>query len=85
MTVTIASERFWLWRAVDDEGEVLDILVRRKRDKAAAAKHMRKLIKKHGFGPEVLITDKLRSYGAAKAQLGLLARHEQNQRKNNRA
>jgi transposase-like protein len=77
MAVTIAGERFWLWRAVDDEGEVLDILVQRKRDKAAAARLMRKLIRKHGFAPKVLVTDKLRSYGAAKAQLGLLAHHEQ--------
>src|ERR671933_2463222 len=64
MAVAIARKRFWLWRAVDDEGEVLDILVQRKRDKAAAAKLMRKLIRKHGFAPEVLVADRLRSYGA---------------------
>ena len=85
VVVTIAGSRFWLWRAVDSEGEVLDLLVQRKRDKAAAAKLMRKLIKKQGFAPEVLVTDKLRSYGAARAELGLSARHEQGQRKNNRA
>ena len=65
MAVTIAGRQFWLWRAVDDEGEVLDLLVQRRRDKAAAVKLMRKLLKKQGFAPDVLVTDKLRSYGAA--------------------
>ena len=81
----IAGRQFWLWRAIDDEGEVLDLLVQRRRDKAAAVKLMRKLLKKQGFAPDVLVTDKLRSYGAAKAELGLSARHEQCLRKNNRA
>jgi putative transposase len=70
MAVTIAVRQFWLWRAVDDEGEVLDLLVQRRRDKAAAEKLMRKLLKKQGFAPDVIVTDKLRSYGAAKAELG---------------
>ena len=81
----IAGRQFWLWRAVDDEGEVLDLLVQRRRNKAAAVKLMRKLIKKQGFVPEMLVTDKLRSYGAAKSEIGLSARHEQGLRKNNRA
>ena len=85
MAVTIAGRQFWLWRAVDDEGEVLDLLVQRRRDKAAAVKLMRKLLKKQGFAPDVMVTDKLRSYGAAKAEIGLSARHEQGLRKNNRA
>jgi transposase-like protein len=85
MAVTIAGERFWLWRAVDSEGEMLDLLVQRKRDKASALKLMRKLLKKQGFAPKVIVTDKLRSYGAAKVQLGLSGRHEQSLRKNNRA
>ena len=75
----------WLWRAVDDEGEVLDLLVQRRRHKAAAIKLMRKLLKKQGFAPDVLVTDKLRSYGAAKSAIGLSARHEQGMRRNNRA
>ena len=66
----IAGQQFWLWRAVDDEGEVLDLLVQRRRDKAAAVKLMRKLLKKQGFAPDVLVTDKLRSYGAAKTKAG---------------
>ena len=81
----IAGRRFWLWRAVDDEGEVLDRLVQPRRDKAAAVKLMRKLLKKQGFAPDVLVTDKLRSYGAAKSEIGLSARHEQGLRKNKRA
>jgi transposase-like protein len=85
MVVLIGVRQFWLWRAVDDEGEVLDLLVQRRRHKDAAVKLMRKLLKKQGFAPDVLVTDKLRSYGAAKAALGLSARHEQGLRKNNRA
>jgi transposase-like protein len=85
MAVLIGDRRFWLWRAVDDEGEVLDLLVQRRRDARAAARLMRKLLKRQGFAPETLITDKLRSYGAARTQLGLSARHEQGLRKNNRA
>ena len=85
MAVTIAGRKFWLWRAVDDEGEVLDLLVQPRRDRAAAVKLMRKLIKKQGFAPDVLVTDKLRSYGSAKSEMGLSARHEQGLRKNNRA
>ena len=83
MAVMIAGRQFWLWRAVDDEGEVLDLLVQRRRDKAAAVKLMRKLLKKQGFAPDVLVTDKLRSYGAARSEIGLSARHEQGLRKNN--
>jgi transposase-like protein len=84
MAMMIAG-RFWLWRTVDDEGEALDLLVQRRRDKAAAVKLMRKLLKKQGFTPDVLVTDKLRSYGAAKSAMGLSARHEQGLRMNNRA
>ena len=80
MAVMIAGRRFWLWRAVDDEGEVLDLLVQRRRDKAAAVKLMRKLLKKQGFAPEVLVTDKLRS-----SEIVLSARHDQGLRANNRA
>ena len=75
----------YLWRAVDSQGEVLDMLVQAKRDKAAALRLMRKLLKKLGFAPRVLVTDRLRSYGCAKRELGLSARHEQGLRKNNRA
>jgi transposase-like protein len=85
MAVAISGRQFWLWRAVDDEGEVLDLLVQRRRDKSAAVKLMRRLLKKQGFSPDVLVTDKLRSYGAAKSEMGLSALHEQRLRRNNRA
>ena len=85
MVAGIGGARVFLWRAVDDEGEVLDILVQKRRNKAAAVKLMRKLLKKQGFAPEVIVTDKLRSYGAARTEMGLSARHEQGLRRNNRA
>jgi putative transposase len=85
MAVVVAGRQFWLRRAVDEEGEVLDLLVQRRRDNAAAVKLMRKLLKKQGFAPDVLVTDKLRFYGAAKSEIGLSARHEQGLRQNNRA
>ena len=62
MAVQIGGKWMWLWRAVDSEGEVLDLLVQPRRDKAAAVKLMRKLLKKQGYAPTVLVTDKLRSY-----------------------
>ena len=69
MVARIAGETVYLWRAVDHEGEVLDILVQHGRDKAAALKLMRKLLKKQGFAPAVIVTDRLRSYAAAFAEL----------------
>jgi putative transposase len=85
MVISIQGRRMYLWRAVDSEGEILDVLVQPKRDKAAALKLIRKLLKKQGYAPSVLVTDKLLSYGAAKRELGLSAHHEQGLRKNNRA
>ena len=75
----------YLWRAVDSEGEVLDVLVQTKRSKAAALKLMRKLLKKYGFIPDKLVTDDLRSYGAAARDLGIAVRHERGRWRNNRA
>jgi len=85
MVVTIQGKRMYLWRAVDSEGEVLDLLVQAKRDTAAALRLMRKLLKKQGYAPDELVTDRLGSYGAARRKLGLSARHEQGLRMNNRA
>jgi putative transposase len=65
MVVRIAGERMYLWRAVDDEGEVLDMLVQRRRDTRSALRLMRKLLKKQGFMPKSLVTDKLLSYASA--------------------
>ena len=70
MVVSIGGQRMYMWRAVDSEGEVLDVLVQRRRDKAAALKLLRKLLKKQGFAPAVIVTDKLRSYGAALRTIG---------------
>jgi putative transposase len=83
--VSIGGRRMYLWRAVDDEGEMLDILVQARRDKRSALKLMRKLLKKHGFAPENWITDKLPSYGAALRPLGASRRHVTGGRLNNRA
>jgi putative transposase len=85
MVVRIASRRMYLWRAVDDEGEILDMLVQRRRDTRAALRLMRKLLKKQGFAPKLLVTDKLRSYSSAFRHLRLTCPHEQGLRKNNRA
>jgi transposase-like protein len=85
MVVAIQGRRMYLWRAVDSEGEVLDLLVQPKRDTAAALRLMRKLLKKQGYAPDELVTDKLGSYGAARRELSLSCRHEQGLRKNNRA
>jgi transposase-like protein len=81
----IAGRMVYLWRAVDAKGEVLDVLVQSKRDKHAARKLMRKLLKKYGFVPDRMITDDLRSYGAAARDLGIESRHERGQWRNNRA
>ena len=61
----------YLWRAVDSEGEVLDILVQSRRNKKAAHKLMRKLLKKQGYAPNKVVTDKLPSYGAALRDLNM--------------
>ena len=81
----IDGRMVYLWRAVDAEGEILDVLVQSKRDQHAAMKLMRKLLKKYGFVPDRLITDDLRSYGAAARDLGIEKRHERGRWKNNRA
>jgi putative transposase len=85
MVVRIASRRMYLWRAVDDEGEILDMLVQRRRDTRAALRLMRKLLKKQGFAPKLLVTDKLRPYSSAFRHLRLTCPHQQGLRKNNRA
>ena len=83
--VSINGKRTYLWRAVDSEGEVLDILVQSRRNRMAALKLMRRLLKKQGFAPDSVVTDKLPSYGAALNNLGMIARHVTGGRSNNRA
>ena len=70
---------------MDAEGEVLDVLVQTRRSKRAALKLMRKHLKKYGFIPDKLVTDDLRSYGAAAGHLGIAKRHERGRWRNNRA
>ena len=83
--IKIDGQLVYLWRAVDAEGEVLDVLVQSKRDKRAALKLMRKLLKKMRFVPDKIVTDDLRSYGAAARHLRLFHRHERGRWRNNRA
>jgi transposase-like protein len=71
VVVSIAGEPYWLWRAVDQNGFVLDVLVQRRRDSRAAQQLMRRLLKSAVTSPRVMITDKLRSYGAARAKMRL--------------
>lgn len=85
MFVAIGGRRMYLWRAVDGEGEILDVLVQPRRDKRAALRLMRKLLKKQGKAPEALVTDRLGSYGAAVRDLGLAGVHVQAKTENNRA
>lgn len=86
MVVRIGGERMYLWRAVDDEGEVLDMLVQKRRSKHAAVRLLRKLLRNQGIHPETITTDKLSSYGAAAKVFGLSGRHRPGgMRENNRA
>jgi putative transposase len=85
MVVSIAGRRMYMWRAVDSEGEVLEVLVQPRRDKAAALRLVKKLLKWQGFAPTVIVTDRLTSYRAALPVIGFSGRHEQGLRANNRA
>jgi len=83
--ISINGVTHYLWRAVDQDGNVLDILVQARRDKRAAMKFLRKLLKRLRYVPRVLITDKLASYGAAKREVLPSVEHRQHKRLNNRA
>jgi putative transposase len=83
--LTINGKKQYLWRAVDQHGNVLDVLVQSRRNKAAAKKFFRKLMKGYTYVPRVLITDKLGSYGAAKREVLSSVEHRQSRYLNNRA
>jgi putative transposase len=83
--LTIRGTRHYLWRAVDQDGNVLDILVQRRRDRHAAKRFFRKLLKGCQYVPRVIITDKLKSYGAAKQEVLPGVEHRQHRYLNNRA
>ena len=85
MVITIVGQKPWLWRAVDQDGIVLDVLVQSRRDKQAARRLLRKLLRKQGQPPRVLITDKLASYPAAKRELMPGVEHRRHKGLNNRA
>ena len=83
--IRIRGERYYLWRAVGQDGDVLDILVTRRRNARAAKRFFRKLRKGQGGSPSQLVTDKLESYAAARRDLGLTAAHRTGRYENNRA
>ena len=82
--MTINGKRHYLWRAVDQDDNVLDILVQSRRNKQAAKKFLRKLLKGLRYVPRVIITDKLKSYGAAKRDILPGVEHRQSHYLNNR-
>jgi len=86
MFVRIGGKQMYLWRAVDAEGEVLEVLVQARRDAAAARKLMRKLLKKQGIAPNLWVADKCPAYGTALRDLWLDGiPHLRGKRLNNRA
>ena len=85
VAINIAGRKHWLWRAVDQHGIVLDILVQSRRNAKAAKRLLRKLLKRQGIAPRVMITDKLPSYGAAKREVMPGVEHRQHRGLNNRA
>ena len=85
VAIRMTGETHRLWRAVDQRGVVLDVLVQRRRDRKAARRLLRKLLKKQARVPRVLVTDKLRSYGTARRDLKLGVEHRQHKGLNNRA
>jgi len=85
LIVTIRGRRQYLWRAVDQDGDVIDILVQNRKDSHAAKRFFRKLLKGQGRSPRVMVTDKLRSYAVAKREVMLSVVHRQDRYANNRA
>jgi putative transposase len=85
VVISIAGRKHWLWRAVDQYGVVLDILVQSRRNAKAAKRLLRKLLKRQGIAPRVMIMDKLASYAAAKRTVMPGVEHRQHRGLNNRA
>jgi putative transposase len=85
VAIKIAGKTHWLWRAVDQHGVVLDVLVQSRRDAQAAKRLLRKLLKRQGRAPRVMITDKLASYAAAKKDVMAGVEHRRHKGLNNRA
>jgi putative transposase len=85
VVITIAGQKHWLWRAVDQDGNVLDEIVQMRRDTKAASRLLKRLLKKQGCPPRRLITDKLGSYAAARCQIMPRGEHRSHKGLNNRA
>jgi putative transposase len=85
VVVTIAGEKHWLWRAVDQDGYVLDEIVQARRETKAAKRLLKRLLKKQGCPPRRIITDKLASYAAARRQIIPAVEHRSHKGLNNRA
>ena len=85
IVVKIKGRKFWLWRAVDQNGVVLDEILQRRRDKKATKRPLYRLMKTQGRTPKCFITDKLRSYGAAKREIAPGVEHRSHKGLNNRA
>ena len=83
--VKINGRQQYLWRAVDQEGEVIDVLIQSRRDGAAAERFFKRLLQRHGGAPREIVTDKLRSYGVAQRELIPETIHNTAQHANNRA
>jgi len=83
--VKINGRQHYLWRAVDQDGEVVDVYLQRRRDGAAAKRFFKRLLRSHGDEPRKIVTDKLRSYGVAHRELIPEATHSTKQYENNRA
>ena len=84
-TIQINGKLHYLWRAVDQDGEVVDVYLQEKRDGAAAKRFFKRLLRSHGGEPRKIVTDKLRSYGVAHRELIPEAIHSTKQYENNRA
>jgi putative transposase len=85
VVISIAGRKHWLWRAVDQDGYVLDEIVQSRRNTKAAKRLLTRLLKKQGVAPKRMITDKLRSYGAARRQVMPTVEHRSHKGLNNRA
>jgi len=85
VVVKISDRSFWLWRAVDQHGVILEKILQSRRNKRAATRLLIRLIKRHGFVQTRIVTDKLRSYGAAKREVAPGLDHWSHKGLNNRA
>ena len=85
VVISIAGRKHWLWRAVDQDGYVLDEIVQNRRDTKAAKRLLIRLLKKTGMPPRRIVTDKLRSYGAARRDIMPTVEHRSHKGLNNRA